>query len=570
MHKNLSKNKITFPAIALILIAFILTIIFFRSAIIDQPKRYPLYEIDGNWTIIKNGEEVQRSSLSSMSTPGVQRGDTWTLITTLPEESIPGAALCFHTLQAVVHVTVDGEEVYSFGEERYRQNRMLKRGICMVPLTSGYEGKELSISFTASEPLAFNGLGPIRFGNDAELMIHFMEVRRVALFFGIFLCLYALFQMLCLPVLLSGSSNVTTPLVGSILSLDMGLYILCFYFLFGTFTQRPTLNTLLEYVTLYLLPLCFSIYLYTVLEGKLKRLYSQFIMIDAAFLVTAIALHMTNMVHITTYLQMFYVITFAESIPYIIGARRIIRGQRELTSDHLNYLARRIVYFGFAIYLTCSLLDTVSFAYAKYIGGAEPEHGIPFFTTGAVIFSLSVTVQYFLQGIAHLQADVTRSRLEERAYTDALTGLSNRTRCELEMQRMSMTEPFVILSMDVDNLKVVNDTYGHAEGDRLLSTFADVLKRVFGDMHLVGRMGGDEFVVIFTGSQRTLVDAKLSELQRAIFETNLQENQFRLDVSYGYADYRETHLGRRVRDIYMLADRRMYDSKHKRRQEGVI
>ena len=570
MRKSLSKNKITFAVIGLILIAFILTIIFFRSSIINQPKRYPLYEIDGNWSIKKNGEPVEETVLNGMSTPGVKPGETWELQTQLPDEKVNGAALYFHTLQAVVHVNLDGEEIFSFGEERYKEHLLLKRGICLVCLPEGYEGKTITISFTASEPLAFNGLGPVLFGNEAELMLHFMELRRVALFFGIFLCLYALFQILCLPVLLSGSRNVATPLVGSVLSLDMGLYILCYYYLFGTFTNLPTFNTLLEYIVLYLMPLCFSIYLYTVLEGRLKKLYLQFIQIDAALIVAAIALHVLNMVHITLYLQLFFVLTFAESVPYLIGARRIIRGQQELSSDHLNYVARQIVYFGFAIYLVCSLLDTASFTYAKYIGGAEPEHGIPFFTTGAVIFSLSVTVQYFLQGIAHLQADVTRSRLEERAYTDALTGLANRTRCELEMQEMSITDPFVIISMDVDNLKTVNDTYGHAEGDRLLSTFADILKQVFGDTYLIGRMGGDEFVVIMTGSQRTLVEAKLSELQRALFEVNLKEEVFRLDVSYGYADNRETHLGRRVRDIYMLADRRMYDFKHKRRQEGII
>ena len=566
MRKWLKNNKKPVAIIHLILLAFLAMLLLFRSDLLNQPNKYPLYELDDGWQIYLNGELLDASTLSRFETRSVHYSDVYELKRTLPEEEFPGAALSFYGLQAVIKVDVDGREVFSYGEERYRTHSMLKRGYCLATLPSGYTGKELTLTFIASEPFAFNGLGPVWFGNETELFRSFLEARRVPLFFGLFLCLYALFQILCLPFLFSETKRLVTPLLGSVLSLNMGLYILGFYYLFGLIARQQDFNTILEYGSLYFLPVTISAYLYSLLDGLLKRIYLLFVEVGTLLIIAIFTLHMINSVHITSFLPVFYILSMAESLPYLLSVRRLIQKQQEFMPDPLHFTSRVVVYFGFAVYLVGSFLDIVGFAYAKYFGGAEGDKGILFFTIGAMVFTLSVTMQYFMQGIAHLQSDTTRSLLEERAYTDVLTGLANRTRCELEIQQMSVADPFVIISLDIDNLKTVNDTYGHAEGDRLLATFAEVLKRCFGDAHLVGRMGGDEFIVILTGSQRTLVDAKLKEMQRELFELNAKENAFRYEVSFGYADNRETHLGRHVRDIYMLADRRMYDSKRRKAQ----
>ena len=101
----------------------------------------------------------------------------------------------------------------------------------------------------------------------------------------------------------------------------------------------------------------------------------------------------------------------------------------------------------------------------------------------------------------------------------------------------------------------------------MLKGFANALKQCFEGMTLTGRMGGDEFLVILTGAECAVTDAKLRELERALFNLNLEEPYFHYSASYGYASNTETHFGRHVRDIYMLADRRMYDMKRKKKQD---
>jgi diguanylate cyclase (GGDEF)-like protein len=86
--------------------------------------------------------------------------------------------------------------------------------------------------------------------------------------------------------------------------------------------------------------------------------------------------------------------------------------------------------------------------------------------------------------------------LEDLASTDELTGLPNRR----EFNRLTQNRPgrfsYVILAMDLDGLKTVNDTRGHAEGDALLRRVANVLQTSLRAGDVVARLGGDEFAAI--------------------------------------------------------------------------
>ena len=567
MRALTGKNNLFLSFIGTVIVAFLVALLVFRDDMLNRADRYPVYTLNNGWEILKNGIDWPGDSLPGIEMNRVKRGEVWEIKTTLPREDIPGATLYFRTLQAVVDVEMNGTRIYTYGHDLYEEGRMLKRGFCMVALPAGYMGQEVTIRFTASEPLAFNGLAPVLFGTEQDLSMRLMEERRVPLFFGIFLTIYGLLHILVLPYQLFRNRSSLTPMFSAAVTLSMGLYIIGFYHIIELFSNYTIASTVVEYLSLYMLPTTISAYLYSIVEGKLKQFYLLFIFLNVVMFSCIIFLHAANLVHMTLYLPAFYFITFGESVPYIIYKIIDFRRVKPSRTELLDIVADRVVFFGFLVYIICSVLDTVTFSFAKYLGGGEAYAGIPFFTTGAVLFMMSMTAQFFLHGIAHVRSDATRDRLEQRAYTDPLTGLANRIRCEQEMQSLQIDDPFTIISLDLDGLKHVNDTLGHMEGDRLLSTFADALKKTFGDMSLVGRMGGDEFLIIVTGAQRALVKSKLRELERALFDLNLEEHAFRYSVSYGYASNHETHFGRHVRDIYMLADRRMYDMKKKRKQE---
>ncbi|MEG0780400.1 MAG: PAS domain-containing protein, partial [Oscillospiraceae bacterium] len=101
------------------------------------------------------------------------------------------------------------------------------------------------------------------------------------------------------------------------------------------------------------------------------------------------------------------------------------------------------------------------------------------------------------------EAKMEEMRIQREAETDGLTGLYNRSSVERQIKQVLAEKrgkgcAFVII--DVDDLKTVNDTLGHMQGDRAIQAFADILRDCFGGEALVGRIGGDEFLAFLQGS----------------------------------------------------------------------
>ena len=116
--------------------------------------------------------------------------------------------------------------------------------------------------------------------------------------------------------------------------------------------------------------------------------------------------------------------------------------------------------------------------------------------------------------LAHSVAALVEAQrtLQHVAWHDALTGLPNRTlltdRLHQDMRRVRRNREFLALAyIDLDGSKAVNDTHGHAVGDRLLVEIARRMRAVLRDVDTVARLGGDEFAAIFTD----LVEASLSQ-----------------------------------------------------------
>jgi diguanylate cyclase (GGDEF)-like protein len=125
---------------------------------------------------------------------------------------------------------------------------------------------------------------------------------------------------------------------------------------------------------------------------------------------------------------------------------------------------------------------------------------------GAIVtarsFSDSADLRADVRGVAAHAAAILRMKTalnaaEHAAATDALTGVANRAWFMQQLARLTTSrEPYVVFMIDIDGLKAVNDTQGHAAGDRLIIDAADALRRTIRAEEIVARMGGDEFTVL--------------------------------------------------------------------------
>jgi diguanylate cyclase (GGDEF)-like protein len=156
--------------------------------------------------------------------------------------------------------------------------------------------------------------------------------------------------------------------------------------------------------------------------------------------------------------------------------------------------------------------------------------------------------------------------LRRQASTDALTGLYNvrdlRTRLPALLgEAANAGQPLTVLVCDLDNMKPINDTYGHQAGDVVLQAVAEILRTWVPDGGVCWRTGGDEFVAVIPDTPRALAGRLAIVLQDAFRTTSIElpENTVRVSMSIGTATYPED--GETVDALVTAADSRMYESK---------
>ena len=158
-------------------------------------------------------------------------------------------------------------------------------------------------------------------------------------------------------------------------------------------------------------------------------------------------------------------------------------------------------------------------------------------------------------------------KLENRAYTDTLTGLQNRTAyydyCSVLAGKMDAgNADYSVLMVDVNYLKKMNDVYGHEQGNLYLQGAADLIRKVFGNEH-VYRIGGDEFVVLLEGKAQEGAEDRIKafkdEITRLQADESLQPWE-KISAAVGMARYeKDTH--REPEEVLRKADEAMYADK---------
>lgn len=170
-----------------------------------------------------------------------------------------------------------------------------------------------------------------------------------------------------------------------------------------------------------------------------------------------------------------------------------------------------------------------------------------------------------LLGYVGTSRDITeRKQAEERikylSLHDSLTGLYNRAYFEEEMKRLNTTRkyPVGIIMVDIDNLKFVNDVFGHFKGDELLKHLANILTSIFRKEDVVARIGGDEFAIILPNVDEGTTQSFCKRITNACKDSN-PGLLINLTVSIGYAiqygQYRDMQEALKVADKHMYKDK---------------
>lgn len=188
-----------------------------------------------------------------------------------------------------------------------------------------------------------------------------------------------------------------------------------------------------------------------------------------------------------------------------------------------------------------------------------------FYRMNSVVALLVVGIYLILASccIMYMFSKIMKEKYEKEkllyvSNTDALTGCLNRHAYETDINKLDLKKEWVYISLDLNSLKHINDTYGHDVGDEMICAAAACMTASFGEFGKVYRIGGDEFVVIVTQKPDELdamtkhFDSSVAEWRGKIVDS--------MTISYGCVRSLEEDW-ELVHDIEKEADRRMYASK---------
>ena len=178
------------------------------------------------------------------------------------------------------------------------------------------------------------------------------------------------------------------------------------------------------------------------------------------------------------------------------------------------------------------------------------------------------------EAVLVLLRDITKRKEDElqREYLswhDPLTGLYNRRHFEQAIEGCTCTSPGVVV-VDLDGLKLINDTLGHSAGDHLLRATAAILRECSRNEDLVSRIGGDEFVIFMHTTDRVYTAGLVSSIKARTEEYNKQHPDIPLSLSVGCEVAGSDHGG--LTHVYRAADNAMYRDKllHKKSSRSTL
>lgn len=513
--------------------------------------------LNDNWKVSVNGKMLDETSLSKMSFPVTDMGDHVELNTTLPDDTITRPVLELWIYHSVVNVFVDGKNIYSYGEDLHAQNKMVGNGVHWISLPEDYIGKQIKISYDVTEDDAFTSFRPMHIKAAQNVAKNFILDNLLEIVVSVFLIGCGVMLAIIAIFFSGGNKEYVILFYAALFCICIATWMLCNCCVFQLITDNRHLIAYFEYLSLYLAPIPLLLFIYHLQDGaRIRKSLICMVVLLVVFNLLVVILNYFNIHHLSKLLMVYHILGFC-SVFIVFIANTIAWKQRKRKSD-------RMMLCGLVVMLFFVFEEIVRFNIDKYVKIESVDLSKSLLPIGVLIFVFTLVASYIYRLVHMFYESVERKTLMQMAYTDGLTAVANRTKCEEEFkEREDKKKDTTIINFDLNHFKQVNDTYGHKCGDELLIEFAQLLTGVFGGDGLVGRMGGDEFVVILDRTDNSFIDKRLEELNGEIAKINDSEiHPYKISVAYGYSTTKE-NIGESLVKIYQKSDEKMYINKAK-------
>lgn len=475
----------------------------------------------------------------------------------LPEDFENSQTVLFKTTHTIVKILLDNSVIYQYGMEEDSPGFMKSPGSLwhFVSIPGDSAGKTLEIRITPVYKGYYGNDAEFCYGNRSacmmELIFSFLPIlviNCIIVFAGILSILlhFATYKRRRRDEI-SGFLNV------GMFSLMIAVWSLCQSGFFQFLIPDGRTLYFVNFFSFYLFPVPFNLFVYDISRSKYRRGYLWMAKAYLINMAAAIMLQCLGILDIFQILPITHVI-MAVNVLYVIVAIH------HETSEESNEYAKK---FCLPLYTAVTFAAMELMAY--YIRGfRKTSIFLPLGTISFIVMLIWILVVRYYNGLMEEQKI---TYLKKLANIDMLTEALNRNAYENTVKYMEDHEMEIrttgVLIFDVNDMKLINDNYGHEQGD-------EALKRCYqcicGAFHADGncfRTGGDEFACVFNVNEKTEIQKEI-EIFDSLVEETAKKVSFPFSVAVGYACYEEG-VDVDFQDIVRRSDAMMYRKKRKKK-----
>lgn len=501
-------------------------------------------QLSDGW-ILNDGKEIRiPAQLENYHSPSIK-------ITRKLEEVDSVDTLVISSKHTILEVYIDEERIYEFGKEMiFFQIPVMNWNV--IPMKKEYSGKQLTIVNTAkSEPYKGN-VDVIYLGDKMAIFVYIMGKNLMALTCSSLIFSISLIVMALWFVTRKRQESIQI-LYLAVFGFSVSFWELLDVRIPQLFFGKPEFFSMITFEILMVLPIPFILfYSYFSWEDGCE--------IEWISLISCADFFLSNL------LQFFRIMDVSQTV--LLSHLAIISSFLILCYMNFQFRKRRkgekrfhIEIIGFAI-----LSLTVSVDLLRYYF-RQVETGLSYL--GLLIYIICLILYISKRFFSNIMKGKKAEIYEELAYHDKMTGLWNRTAYQEYLKKlldlgMEKTLGYGVFAFDLNNLKKINDRYGHDRGDQFIRDNAEYLRKEMENIGQVYRTGGDEFICIFDPSAEEQARNCAGRLEEQV----RKGRDARINFSFGFAVC-EKDKDKSFEDTIRRADVAMYAYKRRHKAERV-